>query len=390
MKTNQRIVVGLLIVVMLAVGGYLLWQASLPEVPVAAEVSLNATLGSTDTTGYARAVAPRPFQFPADHGSHPDYRTEWWYFTGNVSTPEGRPFGFQLTFFRQALAAQAATRASDWSTRQVMLAHFALSDISAARFHADERLVRAAGGLGGATLSPFRVWVDEWAMSAAHPEQVGFWPLRLRASQPGIQLDLLVDSLKPLVLQGERGLSRKSSNPGNASYYYSYPRLRTTGTITTAEGTFPVMGLSWFDREWSTSALAADQVGWDWFSLQPDDQTELMLYQLRRADGAADPASSGSVVSRAGGVTTLMNKDFSIEVLDHWTHPRSGIKYPSRWRLKVQREQLDVVVTPRLADQELPLQVRYWEGSVAVEGTRAGKPISGLGYTELTGYTLPR
>ncbi len=380
----------LALVLLALVGALALWQLSRAPRPVSATLSVSEALGSVDTVGYARAWAPRPFAFPADHGPHPDFRTEWWYVTGNVATATGRPFGFQFTLFRQALAPAQPTRASSWATRQVMLGHLALSDITAGRFTAGERLVRAAGGLGGAEAAPYRIWAEGWQLSPARADQSGFWPLRLVGSHDGVALELVLDSLKPLVLQGERGLSHKSTQPGNASYYYSYPRLSVSGRITTADGAHAVSGQAWFDREWSTSALAPDQVGWDWFSLQLDDQTELMLYQLRRRDGSADPTSSGSAVAPDGGSARLALGDFTLAVTEHWTHPRSGIRYPSRWQISVPSQGLELTVTPRLADQELPLQVRYWEGSVSVSGTRRGRPVTGLGYVELTGYTAER
>lgn len=378
------------LVLLALVGALALWQLSRAPQPVSATLSVSEALSSGDTSGYARAWAPRPFAFPADHGPHPEFRTEWWYVTGNLATAEGRPFGFQFTLFRQALAPSQPERASSWATRQVMLGHLALSDIAAGRFTAGERLVRAAGGLGGSEAAPYRIWAEGWQLSPVNVDQPGFWPLRLVGSHDGVALALVLDSLKPLVLQGERGLSRKSAQPGNASYYYSYPRLRVSGRITTADGVHDVSGQAWLDREWSTSALASDQVGWDWFSLQLDDQTELMLYQLRRRDGSADPTSSGSTVAADGGSTRLTQGDFTLAVTDRWTHPRSGIAYPSRWQISVPSQGLELTVMPRLADQELPLQVRYWEGSVSVSGTRRGRPISGLGYVELTGYTAER
>lgn len=348
-----------------------------------ASLSVAEALRSSDNRGYARALEPRAFNFPQDHGPHPEFRTEWWYYTGNLATAEGRRFGFQLTFFRSALAPEMPERGSAWATRQAWLAHFALSDVDGERFHAFERWSRGAVGLAGVQAAPFRVWVEDWSAEA---DGGPVFPMRLRASQGEVALDLRLEPGKPPVLQGEKGLSRKSSEPGNASYYYSLTRMPTRGTVRVGTETFTVTGASWMDREWSTSSLGAGQIGWDWFALQLSDGTDLMLYQLRQTDGRPDPASSGSVVGPDGSSRTMALRDFSLEVLDRWQSPDSGVQYPARWRLRVPSEGLDLTVTPLLADQELDVSFRYWEGAVTIEGTRRGAPIRGNGYVELTGY----
>jgi predicted secreted hydrolase len=345
------------------------------------------TLRAADDRGYARALEPRELAFPADHGPHPDFRTEWWYFTGNLATPEGRRFGFQLTFFRSALAPRMETRGSAWATRQAWLAHFTVSDVDGddgGRFHSFERWSRGAVGLAGVETAPFRVWVEDWSAAAEQRGEV--FPARLRAAQGDVALDLRLSQGKPPVLQGDRGLSRKSSEPGNASFYYSLTRMPASGTLRVGPETFSVEGDAWMDREWSTSSLGAGQVGWDWFALQLADGTDLMLYQLRHADGRPDPAGSGSLVAPDGTSRTLPFGAFSLGVLDHWQSPRSGARYPAGWRVRVPSEDLDLTVTPLLADQELDVSFRYWEGAVAVEGTRQGTPVDGQGYVELTGY----
>jgi len=340
-------------------------------------------LRTTNDRGYTRALAPREFSFPADHGPHPEFRTEWWYYTGNLATAEGRRFGFQLTFFRSALAPAMPERSSAWATRQAWLAHFTVSDVEGERFHSFEQWSRGALGLAGVQATPFRVWVEDWS---AQTDGGPVFPMRLRASRGDVAVDLELEQGKPPVLQGDHGLSRKSSEPGNASFYYSLTRMPARGTLRVGTETFTVTGAAWMDREWSTSSLGAGQVGWDWFALQLSDGTDLMLYQLRHADGRPDPASSGSIVGPHGASRTLAFRGFSMDVLDRWRSPRSGARYPSRWRLHIPSEGLDLDVTPRLADQELDVSFRYWEGAVAVEGTRRGTPVAGQGYVELTGY----
>lgn len=353
-----------------------------PE-PPRASLSVAGALRTADDRGYAKAIEPREFSFPEDHGPHPEFRTEWWYYTGNLETAEGRRFGFQLTFFRSALAPEMAERASAWATRQVYLAHFTVTDVQGERFHSFERWSRGAAGLAGAEGEPFRVWVEDWSAEAAGGQAP---PMRISAREGDVGIDLVLRQGKPPVLQGERGLSRKSAERGNASYYYSLTRMPAAGTVRVDGGSFAVSGLAWMDREWSTSSLGKNQVGWDWFALQLSDGREVMLYRLRRKDGSADPASSGTVIGPGGESRRLAPGDFTLEDLDRWKSPRSGAGYPSRWRLRIPSEGLDVEVRPLLPDQELDVSFLYWEGAVGISGARSGAPVVGRGYVELTGY----
>ncbi|HEY7214023.1 MAG TPA: lipocalin-like domain-containing protein [Thermoanaerobaculia bacterium] len=352
-----------------------------PSFSPRASLSVAGALRAANDEGYAKALQPRVFQFPADHGPHPEFRTEWWYFTGNLATQEERRFGFQLTFFRSALAPSMPERKSAWATRQAWLAHFTVSDIAGGTFHSFERWSRGALGLAGARAEPFRVWVKDWTATSDRT-----YPVRLNAAADNVSIDLLLQQGKPPVLQGERGLSRKSAEPGNASYYYSLTRMPASGTVSVEGERFSVTGLAWMDREWSTSSLGKDQVGWDWFSLQLSDGWDLMLYRLRRKDGTADPVSSGTLIDPRGGSRALNLSDFQILPSGEWRSPRSGARYPARWRLRIPREDLDLQVRPLLADQELDVSFRYWEGAVSLEGTHHGRPIQGHGYVELTGY----
>lgn len=357
-----------------------------PERLPSASISVAGALRTENDQGYAMALEPRPFRFPEDHGPHPEFRTEWWYYTGNLATREGRRLGFQLTFFRSALAPEMAPRSSEWASRQVYLAHFTVTDVEDKRFRSFERWNRGALGLAGAQGSPFRVWLEDWSTEAAGDA------MRLRASEDGTAIDLVLQPGKPPVLQGDRGLSQKSRERGNASYYYSLTRMPAAGTIRLNNEMFEVTGLAWMDREWSTSALGKDQVGWDWFALHLSDGRDLMLYQLRRKDGSADPTSSGTAIGPRGETTHLDLSDFQLQVLDRWQSPRSGASYPAGWRLRIPSGQIDVQIEPLLADQELDVSFRYWEGAVRIEGTSLGKPVQGRGYVEMTGYTelVPR
>ncbi len=360
--------------------------------PEARRQSVVELLGPTDTAGYARALEPRDFVFPDDHGPHPDFRTEWWYFTGNLGSADGRRFGYQATFFRSALSPderpEDAPRTSAWATRQAWMAHFAVTeagDAGGGRFRSFERFSRGALGLAGARAAPFRVWLEDWEAAAVEGSG-GVPPFRLRLADAGAAIDLVLGPGKPPVFHGERGLSRKGAEAGNASYYYSFTRLPTAGRIEIDGRAFEVEGASWIDREWSTSVLEEGQVGWDWLSLQLDDGRDLMVFRLRRSDGRPDPYAGGTLVAPDGASRHLGPDAFRLDALATWTSPETGAVYPARWRLELPGEALDLAIEPILADQELSGSIVYWEGAVEVEGTRAGEPIAGRGYVELTGY----
>ncbi|MGI9199987.1 MAG: lipocalin-like domain-containing protein [Woeseiaceae bacterium] len=338
-------------------------------------------LGSDADEAFARALQPRTFTFPEDHGPHPEFRNEWWYVTGNLDDDDGRRFGFELTVFRFALAPTAPASESAWRTNQVYIAHLAVTDAEAEDFFVAQRYSRGAVGIAGAQATPLRVWIDDWDL-AVQPD-TDSW--RLRAVDDSIGIDLTLLPLKSPVLNGIDGLSQKSDDPANASYYYSITRMQSDGQIYIGENSYTVSGLSWLDREWSTSALAATQVGWDWFALQLDDGSELMFYGLRLQDGSKDRNSAGTFVDADGGVSHLDAGDVEISVLEYWESPAGGA-YPARWQLRVPRLDLNLTVVPVISDQELFTTVRYWEGAVDVKGQHNQLAIGGRGYVELTGY----
>ncbi|WP_116301871.1 lipocalin-like domain-containing protein [Alkalilimnicola ehrlichii] len=360
------------------------WMRPAPVEEEATRLSVMGILaGEADLTGFARVEAPRAFEFPADHGPHPEYRHEWWYVTGNVKTAQGRHFGYQVTFFRFTLNPEPPARRSLWASNQLYMAHFAVTDTEGEEFHHFERFSRAALDLAGAQAEPFRVWLDDWALYGAPDRET----LRVEAAQDGIGLTLRLRSRKPLVLQGDRGYSRKGPEAGNASHYYSFTRLATEGELRLGDAVFEVAGDSWLDREWGSSALGEDQVGWDWFSLQLDDGRELMFFHLRRADGSIDPLSHGVLVEVDGRSRALRYGEVEAEPLEYWSSPLGdGTRYPLRWRMRVPAEGLELELIPRLHDQELRGAFRYWEGALRVEGSANGEPVSGQGYMELTGY----
>ncbi len=364
-----------------------IWRARPREASAPPVLTVLQALGpGSHDDGFARAIAPREFHFPDDHGPHPEFRNEWWYWTGNLVAAGGRAFGFELTIFRTALAPdQDPHRASAWAPRDIYMAHFTISDIAAGHFHAFERTSRGALDLAGAKAAPWRMWVLDWSATGPDDPTIAL-PFRLRAREGGFALDLSLEQGKPPVLEGDRGLSRKGPETDNASYYYSLTRMPTSGAITVGGERFEVRGESWMDREWSTRALSSDQVGWNWFAVRLDDGRELMFFHLRRRDGKKDAWSSGTLVERDGTPRRLGADDVKVEPIGTWTSPRSHTEYPAAFRLAVPAATLDVQVLPLLADQELDLTFRYWEGAVRVEGTAGGKTAKGLGYLELTGY----
>lgn len=343
-------------------------------------------LGGQAGDGFSRATEPRPFVFPADHGSHPGFRTEWWYFTGNLATAGGRHFGFELTFFRYALAPESAAEpgASAWRARQLWMAHFAITDTEGRRFIARERLTREALELAGAVAEPWQVWVKDW--SAAGSGAGDDFQAALTASDDAIGLDLTLSATVPHVAQGDRGLDVKGAASGNASHYYSIPRLAAEGEVRVEGERFDVAGLAWLDREWSTSSLEAGTEGWDWFALHLSDGSSLMFYRLRTQSGDASEYSGGVLVSANGQRIRLGARDVALRVLDDWTSERTGVRYPVAWRLTAAGVGVDLEIRPYLEQQELDLSVRYWEGAVQAEGRGPAGALTGQGYLELAGY----
>ena len=328
------------------------------------------------------------YTFPRDHGTHEAFRTEWWYYTGQLTAKDGRSFGYQLTFFRRSMPReQTNTLPSQWAVTQLYLAHFAVSDLSKGRFRYAEKISRAGLGKAGATDDRLHVWIDRW--SAESPVATPAIQT-LQAADGDLAIQLTVSPDKPLVVHGTGGISHKGSAPEQASHYYSLTRLATTGKLTIGNESFDVTGTSWMDHEFGSAELGKGLVGWDWFSLQLDDQRELMLYRLRHADGSADPVSSGTLIDRDGHGHHLAIGDFTLEPTSHWTSPTSKALYPQRWRLTIPSQQLSLELAPLMAEQELSTtrstQVTYWEGAIEARGTTQGRPIQGKGYMELTGY----
>ncbi|NKB88295.1 MAG: carotenoid 1,2-hydratase [Acidobacteria bacterium] len=373
---------GLVLAVLAALAG-----CSAPSGPVPSQAADLAEVLGGESDGFARALEPREFGFPRDHGSHPDYRTEWWYFTGHLSGADDEAFGFQFTLFRSGLPRRTPGQGGGWRARDLWMGHFAVGDFRRGDFWPFERFARGALGLAGASETGFDAWLENWRIVAEDTEQADS-PVVLSAEAGDVALRLRLVPERPPVLQGVNGLSQKGAEPGSASYYYSMPRWRAAGSVRVPAGDFEVSGTAWLDREWSTSVLEPGQAGWDWFSLQLDDGSDLMLYAMRRDDGTTDEYSSGTYVAADGTVQPLQRDDFSIEPRGTWTTD-DGIEYPAAWTLRVPGAGLELEVAPRIPNQEMRLSFRYWEGAVVATGSLGGMSVGGRGFVELTGYGRP-
>lgn len=366
---------------------------SLSAIACTGDVGTNDELGSSadvseflttsELSGYDRAIAPRELAFPRDHSSHPQFKTEWWYFTGNLTDAQSRPYGFQLTFFRFALAPYEPQTQSPWRSRQAWMGHLAITDAANGEFIHAERFSRGALGLAGNSPSPFRIWLEDWSATATGPTP---FPLRLSAGTRDASLDLTLTAGRPPIPHGEGGLDRKGPEAGNASYYYSMPRMSVEGELRIGQARRNVTGSAWMDREWSTNSLSPELAGWDWFSLELSDGRDLMLYRLRTDAGDSSPFSSGSLIGADGTTVQLGPADFVLEPQDYWTSASTGSRYPVSWNVELPTQDLQLNVRALIPNQEMNLAVRYWEGAILASGTANGESLSGRGYLELTGY----
>lgn len=336
---------------------------------------------------YRTALPGYRYKFPRDHFNHPDFQTEWWYYTGNLKSAEGRRFGFELTFFRQAVTRDPA-KVMVWEVRDLYLAHLALSDLDGGKFYHAERTNRAGPGVAAVSESLGRIWNGNWQIQWRANDQ------ELSAIDPRFQLHLELHPEKPPVIHGENGVSQKAEGPGRASHYISLTRLAASGVIQLGEEKFEVAGASWMDHEFFTQQLDSDQTGWDWLSLQLQDRTELMLFNIRRNDGSIDPYSAGTYVDLHGKTTHLRSGDFTLKPAgEKWTSTLSGAAYPVHWKIAISKLGLELEAKTLLSSQELTgksrIEPNYWEGAIVLTGRRNGQPIGGAGYLEMTGYDRP-
>lgn len=347
---------------------------------------------SEDDRGYLSVTGPCAFQFPRDQGAHPGFRTEWWYYTGNLTAENGQDFGFQLTIFRRQISPLKASNdwplnSSAWRTQHLYLGHAAVSDMQAEEHLFDEVIARGALGLAGAAQSDnvTRIFIKRWSIQIEDTKH------RLSATTSRFKIELILEPEKQPVAHGNRGYSLKGDSPERASCYYSFTRLNTIGIITVDGRPYTVAGLSWMDHEFSTSPLQPGILGWDWFSLQLSDNTEMMAFLFREEDGKLNQASSGTLIRADGQQRHLTVNDFVIKTQDTWQSPHSGAVYPQSWLVTIPEENITLSVRSRFSDQEMRTEdnvgISYWEGSALVEGTVDDHPVEGKGYVELTGYS---
>ena len=372
--------------VVLAIAACLIALTACAPSPQFAVADVVGAMSGPVDEGFARAYAPIDFVFPRDHGPHPEYRTEWWYYTGNLGDDAGRRYGYQLTFFRSALTPEQPERESALATNQLYMAHFAVTDVAGQRHQSFERFSRGAGDLAGATGEPdYAVWLEDWSVVTEAPG-VTRMQARAEGEQGIVALDLRLRETRAPILHGERGLSQKGPEPGNASYYYSLVQLETSGTVTVAGRTVNVGGVSWMDHAFGTSAVRGGAVGWEWFSVQLDNGAVLMFAQVRNQDGSAAADFEGTLVGANGRQTTIRADELLLTPRGEWSSPRTGFTYPSGWLVELPAHDVTLTVTPLVADQEMMVSFIYWEGAVAVTGSLAGQAVEGVGYVELTGY----
>ncbi len=346
----------------------------------------SASAETLKSSPFQQALPGYSYQFPRDDFSHDSYRIEWWYYTGNLKNEKDRSFGYQLTFFRVGLEeSPPVNNPSSWKIDHIYFAHMTVSDISGKKFHFFERINRRGLKNAGAESDRLHVWNESWSLTLKEKAH------HLQARENGIGLNLYLTPIKKRVLHGKNGISKKGSDIGNASHYFSFPRMETSGKIFLKGEVIPVKGTSWMDHEFSSNQLNENLVGWDWFSIKLDNQTELMLYQLRNKNKGKDPYSSGTLIMPSGQSRHLHSHEFTISIKKFWTSPHTQTTYPSGWTLTLPEGALNIV--PDLSDQELydlrSISGSYWEGSVTIKGKLNGKRVSGKGYVELVGYEKP-
>ncbi|ARE41365.1 AttH component of AttEFGH ABC transport system [Rhodovulum sp. P5] len=330
-----------------------------------------AGLGQT-ADGYTLPERGHALTFPQDHGPHPGFRIEWWYLTANLTGEDGTGYGIQWTLFRNALAPR--DDGTGWQATHIWMGNAGLTTPTA--HYSAMRLARGGIGQGGVTPEPFEAWIDDWRMESTAPADADpLSALTLTASAPDFAYDLALTADGPLVLHGEAGYSVKSDR-GNASYYYSQPFYRLSGTLTLPEGEVQVTGKGWLDREWSSQPLDADQEGWDWVSLHFDDGAKLMAFRLRADSG---DYTTGTWIARDGAATPLAKGAVTMTPLR--SDEVAGRTIPVRWRIALPARDLEIEIEALNDGAWMDTAVDYWEGPVQVTGNR-----SGVGYLEMTGY----
>lgn len=326
-------------------------------------------------------------EFPKNHGAHPDFKTEWWYFVGHLNSDKGQTFGFEMTFFRVGLAPEIQSK-SNWRHHSLYLTHAALTADDDKEFYYDERVSRGAFNEAGAEQNKLHVYNGDWF--ALMEDNI----IRMQSKTDDFAFNLELHPAKKLVLHGENGFSRKGPEHGEASYYFSFTRLQGGGTLSyKGQDLVITQATAWMDHEVTSQELPDGIQGWDWFAIQLDNNEEIMVYQLRQSDGNKSPFSKGSYVNNEGRAENLKHDQFEMRSIDSWQSKKTGITYPSGWYISIPHLDYEFKVIPTVKQQELMTEestgVNYWEGRSRVEAAKSGRPVKGQAYVELTGYDKP-
>ncbi len=328
--------------------------------------------------GFSDVAPGDVVRLPRDLYYRNDYRVQWWYFTGHLYDETGSEFGYELTFF--SVGVQKRRYESRFGVNNIYISHFAVTDVAEDKYYHSDLADSGAFGFAGADDDKLKVWVVRNGLSGNIDH------MNIIASDKNYSLNLSLTPLKPPVLHGENGYSRKSEKSSLiASLYFSFTDMNTEGSLTTGGKVLSVKGRSWFDREMSSRGLGERKAGWDWFAVQLDDAREIMIYLIRNKDDSFDPYSSGTIVFPDGGYKNLTVDDFTVTALDHYKSAKTGARYPARWRIAIPSEEVSLLITPLVKDQEFIATHSsgnyYWEGTCAVSGSASGRA-----YVELTGY----
>jgi predicted secreted hydrolase len=342
----------------------------------------------------ALALSPQPssfkvalpgykYKFPADHRAHNEYRTEWWYYSGHLQAEGGKEFGFELTFFRSAVSPPGGIKGDVGAAHNAYMAHFTVTDVAKQKFYQEEKLSHSGLASSGASESTYKLWMGTWGVQQVAGKHV------LTAGDKDVSINLVLSEGKAPTIHGQNGISQKAPCAGCASHYYSLTRMPVNGKLTIAGKSLAVKGIAWMDHEFGTNQLSADEIGWNWYSIQLDDNTELMLYAMRLRNGQYDPSSAGTIIFADGRLEHLAFSSYQVSAQSSWSSPHTYANYPANWHVVVPGKNIDLNIEPLLADQEVVSisgENTYWEGACKVVGTKDGKPIHGRAYVELAGY----
>jgi predicted secreted hydrolase len=374
---------GLILLILIGAGLFVLRGQQRGPAPPSGGLDVGLLMAGAGD-GFAPAEADWTYRFPRDHGAHPQFRSELWSVKGHMEDARGRYFGVQLVVLRVAVQPRAPQRESAWAASQVYAAQLALTDPAGAGFAAEERLSRAALGLAGSRATPVRVWVEDWALTAA-PDG----GLRLEAAAGTAALTLELAPVKPSLGDDALDVAGLGPSAGGGFHFYLMPRLALSGVLELAGEAHQVTGLGWLDRAWGEVPVTRGQVALDRFSVQLDDGRDLLCLQLRRRDGTGTPVPSCLLVGPDGAVASFRRREIRLEPEAFWTSPVDGTDYPVAWRLEVMPVGLDLRLRPRVEDQEIETALRAWRGAVGIEGAAGGEPVTGRGFIELVGYGEP-